>query len=161
FAGGAEDGELFEQFVEEFYRGRPMTDSGARSRPTQHQPAAMVPAGLEADRGGKGNHLLHTLALLVRRLAAREPGGDQERQVLFVLLLEFLHHELAAPGRGPPVHPPRAIPGPVIAQPMVFDLLRRAVVALPAAVLSGLALDQEPAAAQLPQTGIDDELIPE
>src|SRR5262245_57663972 len=112
-----------------------MTHAGARSRPTQHQPAAMVPAGLEADRGGERDHLLHALALLVRRLAARQPGVDQDRQVLLILLLEFLDHELAAPGRGPPVDPPRAIPGPVIAQPVVFDLLRRAVVALPAAVL--------------------------
>src|SRR6185312_1282158 len=130
-----------------------------RARPAQQEPTPLVPARLEADGRREGDHLFHGLSLLVRRLAARQPRVDEDGQVLLVLLLEFLDHQLAAPGRRPPVDPPRAIAGAVIAQAVVFHLLRRAIVALAAAMFAGLALDQEPAAGQLPDPGIDDDLV--
>ena len=43
--------------------------------------------------------------------SSRQPGVNQDCHVLFVLLLEFLDHQFAALRRGPPVDPPRAIPG--------------------------------------------------
>ena len=55
-----------------------------------------MPAGLQADRRGERDGLLDRLALLGRRLRPRQPGVDQDRQVLLVLLLEFLDHQLAA-----------------------------------------------------------------
>ncbi len=100
-----------------------------------------MPAGLQADRRGELDRLLQRLALLGRDLGPGQPGVEQDRQVLLVLLLELLDHRLAEPGRGPPVDPARAVAGPVVAQAVVLLLLRRAVVPLAAAGLARLALD--------------------
>ncbi len=50
-------------------------------------------------------------------------------------------------------------PGAVIAEAVIFHLLRRAVVPLAAAVLGRLPLDQEPSAGQLADRGVDDDLV--
>ena len=89
-------------------------------------------AGLQADRRGEPDRLLQRLALLGRHLGPGEPRVEQDGQVLLVLLLELLDHRLAEPRRGPPVDPARAVAGPVVAQAVVFLLLRRAVVPLAA-----------------------------
>ncbi len=92
-------------------------------------------------------------------LGARQPGIDQDGQVLLVLLLELLDHQLAAPGRRPPVDPARAVARAVIAQPVVFHLLRRAVVPLAAPVFGRLPLHLKPAAGQMADLGINDDLV--
>ena len=125
----------------------PWRTPGRRAGPAQEQAAALAPAGLQADRRGELDRLLQRLALLGRDLAPRQPGVEQDRQVLLVLLLELLDHRLAEPRRGPPVDPARAVAGAVVAQAVILLLLRRAVVPLAAAGLGRLALDQVPAAA--------------
>ena len=137
----------------------PCRTPGVGPGPAQDEPAALVPAGLQAERRRERDRLLERLALFGRGLGPRQPGIDQDRQVLLVLLLEFLDHQLAAAGRRPPVDPPRAVAGAVIAQSMVFHLLRRAVVPLAAPVLGRLPLHLEPAPGQLADPGIDHDLV--
>ena len=130
FAGRPHDGELLEKLVQELDRSRALPDARGRAGPAQDEPAPLVPAGLQAERRRERDRLLDGFPLLGGRLGARQPRIDQDRQVLLVLLLELLDHQLAAAGRRPPVDPPRAVARAVIAQPMVFHLLRRTVMPL-------------------------------
>ena len=156
---GPHHGQLLQELVEELDRGGPLADAGRRPGPAQEQPTALLPARLQADRRGEPDRLLQRLALFGRHLGPRQPGVEQDRQVLLVLLLELLDHRLAEPGRGPPVDPARAVAGPVVAQAVIFLLLGRAVVPLPAPGLRRLALDQVPAPGQLADRRVDDQAV--
>ena len=129
-------------------RSRPLPHARRGARPAQHEPAALVPAGLQAKRRRERDRLFQCLPLFGRGLGSRQPGIDQDGQVLLVLLLELLDHQLAPAGRCPPVDPPRAVARAIIAQAMVFHLLRRAVMPLAAAVFGRLPLHLEPAPRQ-------------
>ena len=106
---GPHHGELLEQLVEELDRRRALAGPPAGPGPAQEEPPPLVAAGLQAERRRERDRLLEGLALLGGHLGPGQPGVDQDRQVLLVLLLELLDHQLAAPGRGPPVDPARAV----------------------------------------------------
>src|SRR3954471_2456558 len=114
---------------------RALSDARRRTGPAQEQPTAGLAARLEAHGRREADGRLQRLAMLGRDLRAGQPGVEQDRQVLRILLLELLDHRLADPGRGPPVDPPRAVPGAIVPQAVVLLLLRGAVVS---AALPGL-----------------------
>ena len=159
FADRPHDGQLLEELVQQFDRGRALPHARRRPRPAQNESAALVPAALETERGRERNRLFERLPLFGGGLGARQPRIDQDGQVLLVLLLEFLDHQLAAAGRRPPMDPARAVAGPVIAQPVVFHLLRRTVMPLAAPVLGRLALHLKPATGQMADLGINQHLV--
>ena len=112
-------------------------------------------AGLQADGRRERDRLLDGLALLGRCLRPRQPRVDQDRQVLLVLLLELLDHQLVALCRRPPVDPALTIAGPIIAKAMILHLLRRLIMPLSPTILGRLSLDQEPASGELADLRID------
>ena len=122
--GGTKQGQTLQQLVQQLDRGRALTDLGGRSGPAQDQPPSLAAAGLQTDRGRERDRLLHGLTQLGGDLGPGQPGVDQYGQVLLVLLLELLDHQLAAAGRGPPVDPPWAVARAIVAQPVIFLLLR-------------------------------------
>ena len=136
--------------MQQLDRRRTLPHAGRRAR-SSPAPAAAPGAGRS-----RGRAWPRTRSPARRPRAARGPSGarqprvDQDGQVLLVLLLEFLDHQLAAPGRRPPVDPARAVAGAIVAQAVVFHLLRRAVVPLAAAVLGRLTLHLKPAARETP-----------
>ena len=149
FARRPHHGQLLEELVQELDRGRALPHARRRPGPAQNEPAPLVPAGLQAERRRERDRLFQRFPLFGRRLGARQPGIDQDGQVLLVLLLELLDHQLAAAGRRPPVDPARAVAGAIIAQPVVFHLLRRTVMPLAAPVFGRLPLHLEPAPRQM------------
>ena len=137
----------------------PCRTPGAGPGPAQHEPAALVPASFQAERRRERDRLFQRLPLFGRGLGSRQPRIDQDGQVLLILLLEFLDHQLAATGRCSPVDPPRAVARAIIAQSMVFHLLRGTVVPLAAAVFRRLPLHLEPAPRQTADRGINHDLV--
>src|SRR5262249_51831692 len=105
----------------------------------------------------EGDRQLDGFSLLRARLASWKPGVDQDREVLFVLVLELLDHQLAATCRRAPMDPPWAVAGAIIPKPMVFDLLGRPVMTLALAALCRLALKLKPATGQMSDPGIDED----
>src|SRR5580698_8370279 len=102
-------------------------------------------ARLQTQGSRERDRLLQGLALFGRGLGTRQPGINQDRQVLLILLLELFDHQLAAPRRRAPVDPTWAVARTVIAQAVIFNLHGRAVVPLAAAVLGGLSEQLKPA----------------
>ena len=160
-AGRAEDRELLQQFMEELHGGRTMPDAGCRAGPAQDQTPPLVSAGLQADGRRERDRLLDGLALLGRRLGPRQPGVDEDRQILLVLLLELLDHQFIALRRRPPVDPALTIAGSIIAKAVILHLLRGLIVPLSPTILGRLSLDQEPASGELADLRVHDDLVGE
>src|SRR5262249_25151366 len=126
--------------------------------PAQKEPPAVMPARFEADGRGELDDPLECVALLGRDLAPREPRVEQNGQVLLVLLFELLDHRLSEPRRGPPVDPPRAVAGRILAGAVISLRRGRPVGALAGMSLRGLPLQELPPPRELADPRIDHEL---
>src|SRR5690348_484208 len=109
--------------MQELDRRLPLADPAGGARPAQEQSPPLPPTGFQTGSRRERDGLLDRLSLVRGGLGSRQPGVDQNGQVLLVFLLELLDHQLAALGRCAPVDPSGAVTGPVIAQTVVFLLL--------------------------------------